>query len=113
LNEDQSALAKKLKAKECEVQKLRSIVKELEKQFHKANVQYEQRVEEIKSLHLKVQDLSNEKRLLTLDLNTRDDSRQHIFRLQRNLTEEQLKRKALEEELAQPRNIHRWRHLQV
>lgn len=92
---------------------LRAIVKELEKQFQKANVQYEQRVEEIKSLNLKVQDLSNEKRLLTLDLNTRDDSRQHIFRLQRNLTEEQLKRKALEEELAQPRNIHRWRHLQV
>lgn len=95
------------------MQHLRATVKELEKQFQKANVQYELRVEEIKSLNLKVQDLSNEKRLLTLDLNTRDDSRQHIFRLQRHLTEEQLKRKALEDELAQPRNIHRWRHLQV
>jgi len=113
LKENQTSLKKKLKAKVEEVRELRVRIKELEKEFTRANQQYDERLEEIRLLKLKVENLSNEKRLIALDLSTRDDNRQHIFRLQRDLTEEQLKRKALEDELAQPRNVHRWRYLQV
>jgi chromosome segregation ATPase len=113
LNENQASLQKKLKAKDEEVRELRQRIKELEKEFTRANQQYDKRVEEIRRLKIKVQDLTNENRLIALDLNCRDDNRVQIFRLQRDLTDEQLKRRALEDELAQPRNIHRWRQLQV
>ncbi|XP_065351647.1 cilia- and flagella-associated protein 58-like [Cloeon dipterum] len=112
LNENQSALQKKLKAKEEEIRVLRSQIKELEKEFKQANLQYDQKVEEIRLLQLQVQNLTSEKKLIAQDLMARDDTRMQVFRLQRDLTEEQLKRKALEDELAQPRNIHRWRYLQ-
>ncbi|CAB3383903.1 Hypothetical predicted protein [Cloeon dipterum] len=112
LNENQSALQKKLKVKEEEIRVLRSQIKELEKEFKQANLQYDQKVEEIRLLQLQVQNLASEKKLITQDLMARDDTRMQVFRLQRDLTEEQLKRKALEDELAQPRNIHRWRYLQ-
>ncbi|XP_059490976.1 cilia- and flagella-associated protein 58-like [Neocloeon triangulifer] len=112
INESQTVLQKKLKAKEEEIRELRAQIKELEKEFKKANVHYDQKVEEIRLLKLQVQNLTNENRLITQDLTARDDTRVQVFRLQRDLTEEQLKRRALEEELAQPRNIHRWRYLQ-
>jgi hypothetical protein len=41
------------------------------------------------------------------------DMRQEIFHLETDLTHEQLKRRALEEELHNPLNIHRWRKLEV
>jgi hypothetical protein len=41
------------------------------------------------------------------------DMRQEIFHLETDLTHEQLKRRALEEELQNPLNIHRWRKLEV
>lgn len=41
------------------------------------------------------------------------DMRQEIFHLETDLTREQLKRRALEEELQNPLNIHRWRKLEV
>jgi hypothetical protein len=41
------------------------------------------------------------------------DMRQEIFHLERDLTQEKLKCRALEEELQTPLNIHRWRKLEV
>lgn len=40
------------------------------------------------------------------------DLRQEVFHLERDLTRERLKSKALEEELQNPMNIHRWRKLE-
>lgn len=40
------------------------------------------------------------------------DLRQEVFHLERDLTRERLKCRALEEELQNPLNIHRWRKLE-
>lgn len=40
------------------------------------------------------------------------DLRQEVFMLERDLTRERLKCRALEEELQHPLNVHRWRKLE-
>lgn len=39
------------------------------------------------------------------------DMRQEVLQLHRELTQERVKSKALEEEMSTPMNIHRWRRL--
>lgn len=56
---------------------------------------------------------SSEKDVLTNSLNNMADLRSEIHHLEKDLSKERLKARALEEELQNPLNIHRWRKLEV
>ncbi|XP_047099162.1 cilia- and flagella-associated protein 58-like [Schistocerca piceifrons] len=87
-------------------------IKLLEGTVTKGDAEYEQRTEDIKLLKLEVQTLRQEKTQMTTKVNNMSDLRQEILHLERNLTHEKLKCRALEEELQNPLNVHRWRRLE-
>jgi len=76
-------------------------------------VQYSNRLKDIRVLRLKCMDLQRQIQVLkTSGGKTSDDVKREIFRLQRDLLQEKTKVKALSEELENPLNIHRWRKLE-
>lgn len=75
--------------------------------------EYAQRLEEIRLLQLEVKKLCIDKAALTKNTANIGDLRGEVFHLERNLTKERLKVVALEEEVQNPLNIHRWRNLEV
>lgn len=74
--------------------------------------QYDQRLQDIKLLKIEVKRLRQEKMLVTKSMNNMLDLRQEIFHLERDLTKSRLQCKALEQEVQNPLNIHRWRKLE-
>lgn len=80
--------------------------------LHKGEAQYEQRLEDIRLLKIEIKRLRQEKNLLTKSINNMTDLRQEVFHLERDLTRQRLKCRALEDELQSPMNIHRWRKLE-
>ncbi|XP_076227482.1 cilia- and flagella-associated protein 58 [Nomia melanderi] len=89
-----------------------SRIKVLHGTLQRGEVQYNQRLEDIRLLKLEVQNLRTEKALLAKNIANMSDLRQEAFRLNRDLTRERLKVMALEEEVQTPLNIHRWRKLE-
>lgn len=80
--------------------------------FHiSAEYQYVDRVEDIKLLKIEIKNLRHRNNLLTRGLCNTIDMRQEVLQLNRDLTLERVKSKALEEEMSTPMNIHRWRKL--
>lgn len=75
--------------------------------------QYAQRLEEIRMLKLEVKKLRMDKAALMKHTSNLNDLRGEVFNLERNLTKERIKVVALEEEMQNPLNIHRWRNLEV
>ncbi|XP_029037703.2 cilia- and flagella-associated protein 58-like [Osmia bicornis bicornis] len=89
-----------------------SRIKVLHGTLQRGEVQYNQRLEDIRLLKLEVNKLRTENTLLTKNIENMSDLRQEVFHLNRDLTRERLKVMALEEEVQTPLNIHRWRKLQ-
>ncbi|XP_076664868.1 cilia- and flagella-associated protein 58 isoform X2 [Andrena cerasifolii] len=89
-----------------------SRIKVLHGTLQRGEVQYNQRLEDIRLLKLEVKKLRTEKVLLTKNIENMTDLRQEVFHLNRDLTKERLKVMALEEEVQTPLNIHRWRKLE-
>lgn len=87
-------------------------IKILQTTLHSGEAQYEQRLEDIRLLKIEIRRLRQEKHLLTKSLNNMTDLRHEVFYLERDLNKERVKCKALEEELQNPMNIHRWRKLE-
>lgn len=84
----------------------------LQSTLNRGEGQYEQRLEDIRLLKIEIRRLRQEKALLTKSVTNITDLRQEVFHLERDLTRERLKVKALEEELQSPMNVHRWRKLE-
>ncbi|XP_075234367.1 cilia- and flagella-associated protein 58-like isoform X1 [Lycorma delicatula] len=78
----------------------------------KGKALYFQHLDDIHLLKIEVKQLRSEKLKLAKVVNNSTDFRSEIFHLERDLTKERLKCKALEEELQTPLNIHRWRKLE-
>jgi chromosome segregation ATPase len=79
--------------------------------LHKGEVQYRERVEDVRVLKLKIQELRRELHVMKSTVSNVDAARRETYRLQRELLEERTKVKALSEELENPLNVHRWRKL--
>lgn len=75
--------------------------------------QYSQRLQDIRMLKLEVKKLRMEKATLLKHTKNLDDLRGEVFNLERNLAKERIKVVALEEEIQNPLNVHRWRNLEV
>merc|ERR1712142_1325002 len=78
----------------------------------KGEIQYRQRLEDIRLLKLEITKLRREKNILNKNVANVDDLRREVYHLQRELLRERTRCKALEEELENPMNIHRWRKLE-
>lgn len=80
--------------------------------LNKGEAQYNQRLEDIRVLKLEIRKLRRGKQILEKSVANVDDLRKEIYHLQRDLLRERTRCKALEEELENPMNIHRWRKLE-
>merc|ERR1712166_395579 len=78
----------------------------------KGEVQYRERIEDIRILKLKINDMKRELQLLSSSVSSIDSLRNEVYQLQRELLQERTKIKALSEELERPLNVHRWRKLE-
>ncbi|XP_047127925.1 cilia- and flagella-associated protein 58 [Hydra vulgaris] len=78
----------------------------------KGEIQYRQRVEDIRLLKLEIKKLRREKHILTKSVANAEELQREIYNIQRELLREKTRCKALEEELENPMNIHRWRKLE-
>lgn len=63
-------------------------------------------------LKIEIKRLRQEKNLLSKTISNSTDLKQEVFHLERDLMKWRLKCRALEEELQNPMNIHRWRKLE-
>lgn len=80
--------------------------------LNKGEIQYRQRVEDIRILKLEIKKLRREKTILNRSVSTQQDLTREVYHTQRELLRERTRCKALEEELENPMNIHRWRKLE-
>ena len=80
--------------------------------LNKGEIQYNQRLEDIRVLKLEIKILRREKGILQKSVANVDDLRREVYHLQRELLRERTRCKALEAELENPMNIHRWRKLE-
>lgn len=72
---------------------------------------YNERLEDIRLLKIEIANTRSQKYLLTRGLCNTIDMRQEVLQLGRDLTQERVKSRALEEEMSTPMNIHRWHQL--
>ncbi|XP_003384298.1 PREDICTED: cilia- and flagella-associated protein 58-like [Amphimedon queenslandica] len=79
----------------------------------KGEIQYKSRVEDIRILKLEIKKLRREKGLLTKSVANIEDLKRELCQCQRELLRERTRCKAIEEELENPINIHRWRKLEA
>lgn len=80
--------------------------------LNKGEVQYNQRLDDVRVLKLEIRKMRREKKLMDKSVRNLDDLRREVYHLQRELLRERTRCKALEEELENPMNIHRWRKLE-
>ncbi|CAE7925789.1 CFAP58, partial [Symbiodinium sp. KB8] len=80
--------------------------------LRKGEAQYQQRLDDIRMLKLKIADLRRSLQIVTSQAGQLSDLKREVRRLQKELLEEKTKVKALSEELENPMNVHRWRKLE-
>ncbi|XP_069140522.1 cilia- and flagella-associated protein 58-like [Argopecten irradians] len=80
--------------------------------LNKGEIQYNQRLEDIRVLKLEIKKLRREKTILNKSVANVEDLRREVHHIQTELLRERTRCKALEEELENPMNIHRWRKLE-
>jgi chromosome segregation ATPase len=80
--------------------------------LNKGEVQYTARIEDIRILKVEIKRLRREKKTLHTKVSNMDELRKEIYHIQRELLRERTRCRALEEELENPMNVHRWRKLE-
>merc|ERR1719277_96350 len=87
-------------------------IKIQESTLKKGEVQYSNRVSEIKKQKDNIGELKLELYVAKQQAENIDDLKKEVYHLQRELLQERTKVKALSEELENPMNVHRWRKLE-
>ncbi|CAF1687558.1 unnamed protein product, partial [Adineta ricciae] len=80
--------------------------------LNKGELQYKGRLEDLRLLKLELKKLRHEKGTLQDKVANTDDLKREVFQVQRELLRERTRCRALEEELENPMNVHRWRKLE-
>ncbi|TRZ01432.1 hypothetical protein DNTS_013435 [Danionella cerebrum] len=81
--------------------------------MNKNDVQYNERLEDIRLLKLEIKKQRREKNILNKTASNVEDLREEVFHMQRELVKERRRCRALEDELSNPMNVHRWRKLEA
>ncbi|GLV32372.1 uncharacterized protein CBL_00919 [Carabus blaptoides fortunei] len=109
---DRDLIGAQLVRRNDEIGLLYEKIKILEITLTRGETHYEQRIDDIRLLKLEVKKLRQEKNALTKTITNMTDLKQEVFTLERELAQERLKCRALEEEMQHPLNFHRWRKLE-
>merc|ERR1711981_1062884 len=80
--------------------------------LQKGEIQYKERIEELRTLRIKIASFKRELHIGKQQVVNIDDLKKEVYQLQRELLQERTKVKALSEELENPMNVHRWRKLE-
>merc|ERR1711865_808741 len=80
--------------------------------LRKGEAQYQERIQDMRILKLKISDLKRELQIAKHQVGQLDDLKREVYHLQRELLQEKTKVKALSEEMGNPMNVHRWRKLE-
>jgi len=78
----------------------------------KGEEHYKARQDDIRVMKLELSKMRREKRILLTSVKSCEELRRQVFTTQRELLRERTRCRALEEELENPMNIHRWRRLE-
>ncbi|XP_058235991.1 cilia- and flagella-associated protein 58-like [Hemibagrus wyckioides] len=81
--------------------------------LNKGEIQYNQRVEDIRLLKLEIRRLRREKTVLNKTVSNVENLRQEVYHMQKELLKERARCQSLQEELENPMNVHRWRRLEA
>uniref|UniRef100_A0A8C1JRR2 Cilia and flagella associated protein 58 n=1 Tax=Cyprinus carpio TaxID=7962 RepID=A0A8C1JRR2_CYPCA len=81
--------------------------------MNKGDIQHNERLEDIRLLKLEIKKQRREKNILNKTASNVEDLRQEVFHMQRELLKERTRCRALEDELGNPLNVHRWRKLEA
>uniref|UniRef100_A0A8C2CLS0 Cilia and flagella associated protein 58 n=1 Tax=Cyprinus carpio TaxID=7962 RepID=A0A8C2CLS0_CYPCA len=81
--------------------------------MNKGDIQYNERLEDIRLLKLEIKKQRREKNILNKTVSNVEDLRHEVFHMQRELLKERTRCRALEDELGNPLNVHRWRKLEA
>lgn len=79
--------------------------------LNKGEMQYRERIEDIRVLRLEIKKLRREKTMLHSETQQSGGLKIEVFRLQKDILRERTRVKVLEEEMESSMNIHRWRKL--
>ncbi|KAJ8965219.1 hypothetical protein NQ314_004289 [Rhamnusium bicolor] len=112
LMNERDILGSQLVRRNDEIALLQEKIVILQSTLFRGETQYGQRLEDIKLLKLEVKRLRQEKNLMSKSMSNMVDLRQEIFHLERDFTRSRLQCKALEQEIQNPLNVHRWRKLE-
>ncbi|KAJ8978920.1 hypothetical protein NQ317_013358 [Molorchus minor] len=112
LMNERDVLGSQLVRRNDEISLLNEKIVILQTTMARGEAHYDQRLNDIKLLKLEVRRLRQEKNIMSKSITNTIDLRQEIFHLQRELTQSRLQCKALEQEMQNPLNIHRWRKLE-
>jgi chromosome segregation ATPase len=80
--------------------------------LNKGEIQYRDRLVDIRMLRLKIQELKRNLHITQGQVRNIEELKKQITSLQHQLMQERTKVKALSEELENPMNVHRWRKLE-
>ncbi|CAH8549942.1 unnamed protein product [Schistosoma margrebowiei] len=80
--------------------------------LNNGELQYNKRINDIDLLKNEIKNLRHEKSILKINNKKLNDFKIEINRIEKNLLKEKIKAKALEDELQNPINVHRWRKLE-
>ena len=83
-----------------------------ESTLSKGEQQYRERINDMGLLKLEIKKLRREKSLLNRSVHNLEDMRREMYHMHRALLKERSKCRALENELQNPQNVHRWRKLE-
>lgn len=111
LMNERDILGTQLVRRNDEVALLNEKIVILQATLARGEAHYELRLSDIRLMKMEVKRLRQEKSHISKTMASMVDLRQEIFHLERDLTKSRLKCKALEQEVQNPLNIHRWRKL--
>merc|ERR1711871_1399389 len=109
---DRDILGTQLIRRNDELALLYEKIKIQQSTLQKGEIQYKERLEEIRTLRIKIAALKRELHIAKQQVVNIDDLKKEVYQLQRELLQERTKVKALSEELENPMNVHRWRKLE-
>lgn len=95
-----------------EIASLNEKLANVQSALNRSEVQYKNRLDDIRLLKIEISNLRSQSNNFSRGLANTTDMRQEVLQLNRSLTQERIKIKALEQEMSTPMNVHRWRELQ-
>lgn len=111
-NNQRDVLNVKLMEHAAEIAQLNEKLTNAQSALNRSEVQYANRLDDIRLLKIEISNLRSQSNTISRGLANTTDMRQEVLQLNRSLTQERIKIKALEQEMTTPMNVHRWRELQ-